>query len=57
VALNVFAEAQSRPLLELLGTLENPSVLVYRRPNTLFARIGGFADRETVAQAAANARR
>lgn len=57
VALNVFAEAQSRPLLELLGTLENPSVLVYRRPEALFARIGGFADRETVAQAAANARR
>jgi outer membrane biosynthesis protein TonB len=57
VALNVFAEAQSRPLIELLGTLENPSILVYRRPHALFARIGGFADRETVAQAAANARR
>lgn len=57
VALNVFAEAQSRPLLELLGTLESPGVLVYRRPDVLFARIGGFADSETVAQAAANARR
>jgi hypothetical protein len=57
VALNVFAEAQSRPLLELLGTLESPGVLVYRRPEVLFARIGGFADSETVAQAAANARR
>jgi hypothetical protein len=57
VALNVFAEKQSRPLLEQLGTLENPSVLVYKRPNALFARIAGFADRETVAQAAANARR
>ncbi len=57
VALNVFAEAQSRPLLELLGTLENPGVLVYRRPDVLFARIGGFADSETVAQAAVNARR
>jgi hypothetical protein len=57
VALNILAEEQSRPLLELLGALENPSVLVYRRPDTLFARIGGFADRETVAQAAANARR
>jgi len=56
VALNVFAEAQSRPLLELLGTLESPGVLVYRRPEVLFARIGGFADSETVAQAAANAR-
>jgi hypothetical protein len=57
VALNVFAEAQSRPLVELLGTLESPGVLVYRRPEVLFARIGGFADSETVAQAAANAGR
>ncbi len=57
VALNVFAEAQSRPLVELLGTLESPSILVYQRPDVLFARIGGFADHETVAQAAANAGR
>ncbi len=57
LALNVFREAHSRPLVELLGTLENPSVLVYRRPEALFARMGGFADRETVAQAAVNAGR
>jgi hypothetical protein len=57
VAINVFAEAQSRPLVELLGALENPSILVYRKPKTLFARISGFADSETVAQAAANALR
>jgi hypothetical protein len=57
VALNVFSETQSRPLVQLLGTLENPSVLVYRRPEALFARLGGFADSETVAQAAANAAR
>jgi len=57
VAINVFAEAQSRPLLDLLGALENPGILVYRRPDVLFARISGFADSETVAQAAANARR
>ena len=57
VAINVLAEAQSRPLLELLGALENPGILVYRRPDVLFARMGGFADSETVAQAAANARR
>jgi hypothetical protein len=57
VAINVFAEAQSRPLLELLGALENPSILVYRKPDVLFARMSGFADSETVAQAAANARR
>jgi hypothetical protein len=55
VAVNVLAEAQSRPLLELLGALENPGILVYRRPDVLFARISGFADGETVAQAAANA--
>jgi hypothetical protein len=57
VAINVFAEAQSRPLLDLLGALENPGILVYRRPDVLFARMSGFADSETVAQAAANARR
>jgi hypothetical protein len=57
VAINVFAETQSRPLLELLGALENPGILVYRRPDVLFARMSGFADSETVAQAAANARR
>ena len=57
VAINVFAEAQSRPLLELLGALENPGILVYQRPDVLFARMSGFADSETVAQAAANARR
>lgn len=57
VAINVFAEAQSQPLVELLGALENPGILVYRKPNTLFARISGFADSETVAQAAANALR
>jgi hypothetical protein len=57
VAINVFAEGQSRPLLELLGALENPGILVYRKPDVLFARMSGFADSETVAQAAANARR
>jgi hypothetical protein len=56
VAINVFAEAKSRPLLEILGALET-GILVYRRPDVLFARISGFADSETVAQAAANARR
>jgi len=57
VAINVLAEGQSRPLLELLGALENPGILVYRKPDVLFARMSGFADSETVAQAAANARR
>jgi len=34
------------------GLLPSPGVLVYRRPDTLVDRIDGFADRDTVAQAA-----
>jgi hypothetical protein len=55
LAINVFNEPQVRPLARLLGVLNSPSVLVYKRPNTLFLRIDGFSDRQTVAQAAANA--
>jgi hypothetical protein len=57
LALSIRNEPQVRPLAQLHGVLENPSVLVYERPNTLFLRLNGFSDRETVAQAAANARR
>jgi hypothetical protein len=56
VAINIRNEPQVRPLAQLLGVLGSPSVLVYERPNTLFVRLEGFADRATVAQAAANAR-
>jgi hypothetical protein len=57
LAISIRNERQVRPLAQLLGVLGNPSVLVYERPNTLFVRIDGFSDRETVAQAAANAQR
>jgi hypothetical protein len=56
LALNIRNESQVRPLAQLLGVLESPSVLVYERPNTLFLRLNGFSDRATIAQAAANAR-
>jgi hypothetical protein len=56
LALNIRNEPQVRPLAQLLGVLESPSVLVYERPNTLFVRLNGFSDRETIAQAAVNAR-
>jgi hypothetical protein len=56
VAISIRNEPQVRPLTQLLGVLGSPSVLVYERPNTLFVRLEGFADRATVAQAAANAR-
>lgn len=55
VALNVLDERQARPLTTLLGMLEDPTVLVFRRPGDVAVTFDGFADRETVAQAAQNA--
>jgi hypothetical protein len=37
------------------GVLHDPAVLVLRPPNELFVQIDGFADRDTVAQAAVDA--
>jgi hypothetical protein len=55
VALSVVNESQTRPLTKLLGVLEDPAVLVFKRPGDLFLRVSGFADEQTVAQAARNA--
>jgi hypothetical protein len=55
VPLNVLSQPQVGKLTEKLGLLPDPGVLVYVRPGTLAAKISGFADKETVAQAAANA--
>ena len=55
VPLNVLSRAEVGKLTEMLGLLPDPGVLVYTRPGTLSIRIGGFADKETVAQAAHNA--
>jgi hypothetical protein len=55
VALNVLNEGQSRPLTKELGILEDPAVLVFRRPGELVVRFSGFADKQTVLQAARNA--
>jgi hypothetical protein len=55
VALNVLSESQARPLTELLGVLEDPAVLIFRRPGEMFLRLSGFADQQTVAQSARNA--
>lgn len=38
------------------GLLPNPGVLVYRAPGDIALRLDGFADRDTVAQAATNAK-
>jgi hypothetical protein len=55
VALNVLDQRQAGPLMRELGVLPDPAVLVYRRPGEVVARFDGFADRDTVAQAVANA--
>jgi hypothetical protein len=55
VAINVFSEGQARPLTKQLGVLEDPAVLIFRRPNELRVRLSGFADKQTVLQAARNA--
>ena len=57
VPLNVLSEAQVGNLTQMLGLLPDPGLLVYIRPGTLVARISGFADKQTVAQAAQNAAR
>ena len=63
VSFNVADEKIVRPLTSLLTgaptpadrVLDGPAVLVFVRPRALFVRLNGFADRDTVAQAAANA--
>lgn len=55
LALNVLDERQAKPLLTKIGVLEDPSVLVFTRPAKVAVRLAGFVDRDTVAQAAANA--
>jgi hypothetical protein len=55
VPLNVLSKAQVGKLTEQLGLMPDPGLLVYVRPATLVVKIGGFVDKETVAQAAQNA--
>ena len=54
-ALGTLSDAQARPLTKQLGVLDDPSVLVFRRPDELVIRLTGFADKQTVEQAARNA--
>jgi hypothetical protein len=63
VAFDVAREKVVSPLAALLSgaptpadrVLDGPAVLVFQRPSSLFVRFNGFADRDTVAQAAVNA--
>jgi hypothetical protein len=55
VGINVFRQADAAPLTKMLGVLQDPAVLVFKRPGTVFVQLNGFADKDTVAQAAVNA--
>jgi hypothetical protein len=57
VPLSVLSQRDVGKLTEKLGLLPDPGVLVYVKPSVLAAKIDGFADKETVAQAAENAAR
>jgi hypothetical protein len=55
VTVNVLRQRAGRALAERLGVVETPAVIVYRRPAKAFIKLEGFADRDMVAQAVANA--
>ena len=55
LALNVLNEGVARALLAKLDSVQDPGVLVVTRAGDVAVELAGFVDRETVAQAAANA--
>jgi hypothetical protein len=55
LALNVLNEGVARALLKKIDAVQDPSVLVLKQSGEVALQLGGFVDRETVAQAAANA--
>jgi hypothetical protein len=55
LALNVLNEGVARALLTKLDTARDSSLLVVKRSGEVALELDGFVDRETVAQAAANA--
>ena len=55
LALNVLNERVAHAVLAKLDALSEPSLLVIKRSGEVVLSLGGFVDRQTVAQAAANA--
>jgi len=55
VRIDTLKTQQVRALTQRFGILPQPAVLILRRPSQLYVQLSGFADRQTVAQAAHNA--
>ena len=55
IVLNVLNEKVAHALFTKLDSLHDPSVLILKRSGEIALGLEGFVDRETVAQAAANA--
>jgi hypothetical protein len=54
---NVLKQRQAAPFAAAYGVLQSPTVLFFARPGKLVQKLVGFADQETVSQAALNASR
>jgi hypothetical protein len=54
---NVLKQRQAAPFAQAYGVLQAPTVLFFARPGKLVQKFVGFADEDTVAQAALNAAR
>jgi len=52
---NVLRELQVRPFVKAYGLVQAPAVLFFARPGTVVQKLVGFADHESVTQAALNA--
>lgn len=55
VAVNVRTEGTAAALTKLLGVLDAPVVMIFRRPGELFMKLDGYSDSQTIGQAAQNA--
>jgi hypothetical protein len=51
VALNVLSQADISQITRTYGLIQDPSVLIFRRPGVVIGRLNGFADSSSVAQA------
>jgi hypothetical protein len=52
---NILKQRQAAPFAKAYGVLQAPTVLFFARPGKLVQKLVGFADQETVTQAALNA--